>query len=111
MYAYHIVVDGVQMADPNNTYASFTAMPPYSQLVVHGDGPAYYDAKDVPHGGVTRHVYRSDVTDGQREIYVYTPPGYDASRRYPVLYLVGESGRSEESRGVRGVWHERATCS
>src|SRR5690625_1583102 len=92
MYAYHIVVDGVQMADPNNTYAAFTAMPPYSQLVVHGDGPAYYDAKDVPHGGVTRHVYRSDVTDGQREIYVYTPPGYDANRRYPVLYLVGGSG-------------------
>lgn len=92
MYAYHIVVDGVQMADPNNTYAAFTAMPPYSQLVVHGDGPSYYDAKDVPHGAVTRHVYRSDVTDGQREIYVYTPPGYDASRRYPVLYLVGGSG-------------------
>jgi len=23
------------MADPNNTCAAFTAMPPYSQLVVH----------------------------------------------------------------------------
>jgi len=92
MYAYHLNVDGVQMADPNNTYAAFTAMPPYSQLVVHGDGPAYYDARNVPHGNVTRHVYHSEVTKGERELYVYTPPGYDRSKTYPVLYLVGGSG-------------------
>ena len=92
MYIYHLVVDGVQMADPNNTIAGFTAMPPYSQLVVHGDGPAYYDARDVPHGTVTRHIYRSGVTKGERELYVYTPPGYDRSKKYPVLYLVGGSG-------------------
>lgn len=92
MYAYNLNVDGVQMADPNNTYAAFTAMPPYSELIVHGDGPAYYDAKDVPHGAVTRHVYRSDVTHGERELYVYTPPGYDRTKTYPVLYLLGGSG-------------------
>jgi enterochelin esterase-like enzyme len=92
MYIYYFNVDGVQMADPSNTIAGFTAMPPYSQLVVHGDGPAYYDAKNVPHGTVTRHVYHSDVTKGERELYVYTPPGYDRSKSYPVLYLVGGSG-------------------
>lgn len=92
MYAYHLNIDGVQVADPNNTYAAFTAMPPYSQLVVHGDGPAYYDAKDVPHGNVTRHVYHSTVTQGEREMYVYTPPGYDPNKKYPVLYLLGGSG-------------------
>src|SRR5512134_4033978 len=92
MYAYHFNVDGVQMADPNNTYAAFTAMPPYSELVVHGSGPAYYDARNVPHGTVTRHVYHSEVTQGERELYVYTPPGYDRTETYPVLYLVGGSG-------------------
>jgi para-nitrobenzyl esterase len=92
IYAYHFNVDGVQIADPSNTYAAFTAMPPYSQLVVHGDGPAFYDARNVPHGTVTRHVYHSDVTRGERELYVYTPPGYDRARTYPVLYLVGGSG-------------------
>jgi enterochelin esterase-like enzyme len=92
MYAYHLNVDGVQMADPNNTYAAFTAMPPYSQLIVHGDEPAFYDARNVPHGAVTRHVYHSEVTKGERELYVYTPPGYDRTRTYPVLYLVGGSG-------------------
>lgn len=92
MYAYHLMVDGVQIADPNNTYAAFTAMPPYSQLIVHGDGPAYYDAQNVPHGNVTRHVYHSDVTKGERELYVYTPPAYDPKKEYPVLYLLGGSG-------------------
>ncbi len=92
MYAYNLNVDGVQIPDPNNTYAAFTAMPPYSELIVHGDGPAYYDAQNVPHGNVTRHVYHSDVTNGERELYVYTPPGYDPKKEYPVLYLLGGSG-------------------
>jgi enterochelin esterase-like enzyme len=92
MYIYNFVVDGVQIADPSNSVAGFTAMPPYSQLVVHGDGPAYYDARDVPHGIVSRHIYHSGVTKGERELYVYTPPGYDRAKKYPVLYLVGGSG-------------------
>jgi enterochelin esterase-like enzyme len=92
MYQYHYVIDGVRVADPNNTVAGNTAMPPYSTLVVHGGGPAYYDARNVPHGLVTRHVYHSGVTNGERELYVYTPPGYDRRKTYPVLYLVGGSG-------------------
>lgn len=92
IYAYHFNVDGMQIADPSNTYAAFTAMPPYSQLIVHGNEPAYYDAKNVPHGNVTRHIYHSKVTNGQRELYVYTPPGYDSKKKYPVLYLLGGSG-------------------
>jgi enterochelin esterase family protein len=92
MYAYHLEVDGLQVADPNNSQAAFTAMPPYSELVVHGEGPAYYDAREVPHGTVTRHVYHSGVTGGERELYVYAPPGYDPARTYPVLYLLGGSG-------------------
>jgi len=92
IYAYHFNVDGMQITDPSNTYAAFTAMPPYSQLVVHGDGPSYYDAQNVPHGNVTRHIYHSDVTNGERELYVYTPPGYDFNKSYPVLYLLGGSG-------------------
>lgn len=92
MYAYHFRVDGVQITDPSNTVAAFTAMPPYSQLVVHGDGPAYYDARNVPHGNITRHIYHSEVTSGERELYVYTPPGYDPFESYPVLYLLGGSG-------------------
>lgn len=92
IYAYHFVVDGMQITDPSNTYAAFTAMPPYSQLVVHDKEPAYYDAKNVPHGKIIRHIYHSDVTEGERELYVYVPPGYDEKKSYPVLYLLGGSG-------------------
>lgn len=92
MYVYQLNVDGIPMADPNNSVAGSTAMPPYSTLVIHGDGPAYYDARNVPHGTVTRHVYHSNVTNGERELYVYTPPNYDRTKKYPVLYLVGGSG-------------------
>ena len=92
IYAYHFRVDGMQIPDPSNTIAAFTAMPPYSQLVVHGDEPAFYDAKQVLHGAVTRHIYHSKVTQGERELYVYTPPGYRSDKKYPVLYLLGGSG-------------------
>jgi enterochelin esterase family protein len=97
MYQYYLLIDGVQVADPNNSMAGFTAMPPYSTLIVPGDGPAYYDARNVPHGLVTRHVYHSDVTNGERELYVYTPPGYDRHKIYPVLYLMGGSGDLPEN--------------
>lgn len=92
MYVYKFLIDGVSVADPNNTLTGFADQPAYSQLVVHGDGPAYYDARNVPHGNVTRHVYHSAALGGERELYVYTPPGYDGKKAYPVLYLLGGSG-------------------
>jgi enterochelin esterase family protein len=92
MYVYQLNIDGMTVTDPSNSIAAFTGMPPYSHVVVHGDGPAYYDAKDVPHGTVTRHIYHSAVTNGMRDLYVYTPPGYDAKKTYPTLYLLGGSG-------------------
>ncbi len=92
IYAYYINIDGVQTTDPSNTYAAFTAMPPYSELIIHGSEPAYYDAKNVAHGTVTRHIYHSNVTNGERELYVYLPPGYSQKKKYPVLYLLGGSG-------------------
>ncbi|QMW04333.1 esterase [Spirosoma foliorum] len=92
IYVYKFIIDGVQVVDPNNTLTGFNDQPGYSNLVVQGDGPAYYDAKPVPHGAVTRHIYHSDVLNGEREIYVYTPPDYSPKKKYPVLYLVGGSG-------------------
>jgi enterochelin esterase family protein len=69
---------------------------------VHGSGPAYYDARNVPHGAMTRHIYHSNVTNGEREIYVYTPPGYDRSKKYPVLYLMGGSGELASTWALDG---------
>jgi len=102
MYVYRFLLDGVAVVDPNNTFTGFSDQPGYSTLVVHSDGPSYYDAKPVPHGTVTRHVYHSDVLNGEREIYVYTPPNYDRSRRYPVLYLLGGSGELASTWNIDG---------
>ncbi len=92
IYYYKLVIDGVSVVDPANTLVGFADQPGFSILVVHGDGPTWYDAKNVPHGAVTRHIYHSEITGGEREMYVYTPPGYTPSKKYPVLYLVGGSG-------------------
>jgi enterochelin esterase-like enzyme len=92
IYLYYFIIDGVKVVDPNNSFAGFAAMPPFSMLFVHGDGPAFYDVKNVPHGAITTHFYHSTVTNGEREMLVYTPPGYDKSKKYPTLYLLGGSG-------------------
>lgn len=92
IYYYKLIIDGVSVDDPSNTLTGFAGMPSFSILVVHGDGPAFYDAKNVPHGTVVRHIYHSDVTKGERELYVYLPPDYSAKSTYPVLYLFGGSG-------------------
>ncbi len=92
IYVYKFLIDGVSVVDPGNTVGGFGNQPGYSTLVVHDSGPAYYDARPVPHGTITRHVYHSKALSGERELYVYTPPGYDSTRAYPVLYLLGGSG-------------------
>lgn len=102
MYIYRLVVDGVTVVDPNNTFTGFSDQPGYSTVVVHGEGPAYYDAKPVPHGSVTRHVYHSNVLNGEREMYVYTPPNYDRNKKYPVLYLLGGSGELASNWNIEG---------
>lgn len=102
VYVYRLIVDGVTVVDPNNTLTGFSDQPGYSQLVVHGNGPAYYDARPVPHGTVTRHIYHSDVLKGERELYVYTPPGYNPKKKYPVLYLLGGSGELASTWALDG---------
>lgn len=102
IYVYKVTIDGATAPDPNNTIAGHGDQPPYSMLVVQGDGPAYYDARPVPHGTVTRHVYHSAVTNGEREMYVYVPPGYSAKQKYPVLYLLGGSGELASNWAVEG---------
>jgi enterochelin esterase-like enzyme len=102
IYLYWLTVDGVRMCDPNNTYTGHANMPPFSMLWVHGDGPAFYDAKDVPHGTIHWQYYHSSVTNGERKILVYTPPGYDPKKKYPVLYLMGGSGDLAETWYMHG---------
>ena len=105
VYLYWFNVDGVSMADPNNTYTGHANMPAFSMLWVHGDEPNFYDAKNVPHGTIHWQYYHSEVTNGIRKILVYTPPGYDPSKQYPVLYLMGGSGDLAETWYMHGQFY------
>ncbi|WP_353720502.1 alpha/beta hydrolase-fold protein [Dyadobacter sp. 676] len=102
IYVYRLLIDGVAVADPNNTLTGASNQPGYSNVVVHDSKPAYYDAQNVPHGSITRHIYHSKVLNGEREMFVYTPPGYDPEKKYPVLYLLGGSGELASGWTVDG---------
>ena len=49
--------------------------------------PTGYDKGSVfPAGKVQTITYHSSVTNSDRSMEVYTPPGYDPSRKYPTIY-------------------------
>lgn len=48
----------------------------------------FRDKRDVPHGTITTVKYDSKTLSTQREMLVYTPPGYSADKKYPVIYLL-----------------------
>jgi enterochelin esterase-like enzyme len=106
VYNYQFRIDamggrgGVIAMDPQNPWVKigFGGFPPASMVQVPGDGPAFDDAKNVPHGKVTYETYNSKSIPGPRTAWVYTPPGYErGNTRYPVFYLLHGSGNIDSS--------------
>jgi enterochelin esterase-like enzyme len=107
VYNYQFDVDGVIAMDPVNPSVKlgFGAFPPANLVEVPTtDGEwTFYDAKDVPHGSVRIETYHSKSLGVPRQIWVYTPPGYDESTdRYPVFYLLHGAGNIESSWMLTG---------
>jgi len=104
-YSYGFVLDGFRINDPKNPNVRPNLISPTTVVHVTGDTPQPWDMQDIPHGEVTHIFYRSKLVkpdaddDGYRNMWVYTPPGYDAKRKekYPVLYL--NHGYSDDSNG------------
>lgn len=96
IYSYTLQLDGVRVLDPHNTAVKRWRGGNSSLVEVPSDGVAPHELRDVPHGVVHAHYYRSSVGP-HRRMLVYTPPGYEADdgRRYPVLYLLHGSGDDE----------------
>jgi enterochelin esterase family protein len=95
LYDYVYRMDGTATIDSANSAVKTGTMSPSSLLTVPAeDGPRYYEARDVPHGVLHQHHYASRTLGDVRDLYVYTPPGYDADpeRCYPVLYLLHGGG-------------------
>lgn len=93
IYDYRFEVDGVYTLDPHNRKLKGWRVS--ANLVeVPANPPAVWQFADVPHGVVHHHGFFSAPLKTERELFVYTPPGYgeNPERRYPVLYLLHGSG-------------------
>ena len=92
-WRYTFMVDGVTVADSRNVNVTASQTQVQSIVYVPGD---FSETRDVPHGtvGLVRYVAKT-LNNARREMYVYTPPGYEKSTaRYPVLYLIHGGGDS-----------------
>jgi enterochelin esterase-like enzyme len=98
IYPYSFNVDGNTVMDPANVDLFPNEKFKASLVDVPGDEPLVHALKDVPHGSVTYEYYKApDGTIGS--VVIYTPPGYDqqASKRYPVFYLISGTTDTEET--------------
>ncbi len=90
-WRYVFNVDGVTAVDSRNVNVSPNQMQVQSILYIPGD---FSETRDVPHGSVSSVRYvAASLGNARREMYVYTPPGYEKSTMsYPVLYLIHGGG-------------------
>lgn len=87
-YGYMFIADGVGLIDPSNPLMKPNLL--FTQSMVHVPGPSTlpWELNNIPHGVIHHHFYHSSVVGDDRDFYVYTPPGYDSNKSYPVLYLL-----------------------
>ena len=100
---YSLLIDGVAVADPASE--SFYGMGRMaSGIEIPFTGGDYYAEKDVPHGTIRIQRYYSGVTRSWRQMYIYTPPGYDAQTdmKYPVLYILHGGGEDQRGWATQG---------
>lgn len=100
---YSLVIDGVALADPSSqTYYGMGRMASGIEIPAKGDD--FYAVKEVPHGDIRIKKYYSTVTRSWRDIYIYTPPGYDANtnEKYPVLYILHGGGEDQTGWATQG---------
>jgi len=99
LWGYWYMVDGVKALDPGNGETQRDGSRIDNLLMISGPASDMWDFKDVPHGTINIVWYPSPtLKEARRRMYVYTPPGYEASRtRYPVLYLLHGGGGDEDA--------------
>lgn len=99
IYPYSFTVDGVGVADPNNTHIFANERFKRSIVDIKGDKPLVHSLQNVPHGKVTYQLYNSKTLNTTRQLLVYTPPNFDTSgkTKYPVLYLIHGGSDTEET--------------
>lgn len=99
MYTYTFIVDGKSEIDMNNAWVNRDISTLTSVLLVGGGVADDYFVKNVPHGTVSKVWYNSATAGFNRRLTVYTPAGYETSKktRYPVLYVLHGIGGDEDA--------------
>jgi enterochelin esterase-like enzyme len=99
IYPYGFDVDGIQIADPNNTYLTANERFKRSMVEIPGKTPLVYSVQNVPHGRISYRYYQSKTLGTTRQVLIYTPPGFNPNgiKKYPVLYLIHGGGDVEEA--------------
>ena len=99
VYPYNFTVDGVGVADANNSFIFANERFKRSIVEVKGNKPLVHSLQNVPHGKISYHYYNSATLKTNRQLLVYTPPNFDASgkTKYSVLYLIHGGSDTEET--------------
>jgi enterochelin esterase family protein len=111
VWEYSFQVDGLNVLDSLNPTFKPQREPSKSILHIAAMPPNPWDWQDVPHGTVHQHGYNSKALGRPRELWVYTPPGYeqaitaDPTARFPLLVLQHGSGDNHQTWVVHGKAH------
>ena len=98
LYSYSFLVDGLKINDPNNVYLIRDVASVTNVFLIDGERADLYKVNKVPHGTVSKVWYNSSILDMDRRMTVYTPAGYESSKkRYPVFYLLHGMGGDENA--------------
>lgn len=93
-------VDGVRSIDTGTAMTKPQRQVNSSMILVPG---SYLDTRSVAHGDLIAITYHSNALQSERQMYVWTPPGYTGmGEPLPVLYFYhgfGDTGRSAIDQG------------
>lgn len=97
---YFLIVDGVQVLDPNSeAFFGYSRIAGGFEIPEGPEGDYYRPQAGIPHGQVRSVQYYSESSGAWRRAMVYTPAEYETKhkKKYPVLYL--QHGMGEDERG------------
>jgi len=100
LYEYFFNVDGVRSIDTGTAMTKPQRQVNTSMVLVPG---SILDVTPVPHGDLITLTYHSTALKSERQLFVWTPPGYNGQGKpLPVLYFYhgfGDTGRSAIDQG------------
>lgn len=107
IWEYQFIVDGLAILDPTNPAIKPQRQPNTSILHLPSQPAKPWDFQNLPHGTVHQHSQKSASLAMLRDLWVYTPPGYEAepTKRYPLLVLQHGSGDRHDTWVVHGKAH------